>query len=83
MKKRQTKAERDAALVEKRRLMAERSEKIKELLRNGAPPNYPVTKLSIEEQIALGIPLDTGWVTTVRLPGRGRRAKSPDEKRST
>ena len=55
--------------------MAERSEKIRELLRNGAPPNYPVTKLSIEEQIALGIPLDTGWVTTLRLPGRSRAKK--------
>jgi hypothetical protein len=75
MKKRQTKAERDAALAEKKRLMAEMSEKIRELLRNGAPPNYPVTKLSIEEQIALGIPLDTGWVTTVRLPGRSRTKK--------
>jgi hypothetical protein len=75
MKKRQTKAERDAALAEKKRLMAEMSEKIRELLRNGAPPNYPVTKLSIEEQIALGIPLDTGWVTMLRLPGQGRAKK--------
>ena len=73
MKKRQTNAERDAALAEKKRLMAERGEKIEELLRNGAPPNYPVTKLSIEEQIALGIPLSTGWVTTLRLPGNIRR----------
>ena len=73
MKKRQTKAERDAALAEKKRLMAEMNEKIRELLRNGAPPNYPVTKLSIEEQIALGIPLSTGWVTTLRLPGNIRR----------
>ena len=72
MKKRQTKAERDAALAEKRRLMAERSEKIREILARGPDPNYPVTKLSIEEQIALGIPLSTGWVTTMRLPGRSR-----------
>ena len=77
MKKRQTKAERDAALAEKKRLMAEMSEKIRELLRNGAPPNYPVTKLSIEEQIALGIPLSTGWVTTLRLPGNIRRKPKP------
>ena len=80
MKKRQTKAERDAALAEKKQLMAERSEKIKELLRNGAPTNYPVTKLSIEEQIALGIPLSTGWVTTMRLPGNTRRTPKPKPK---
>jgi len=82
MKKRQTKAEQDAALAEKKQLMAEWSEKIRELLRNGAPPNYPVTKLSIEEQIALGIPLSTGWVTTLRLPGQGRRAGRSDRKPS-
>ncbi len=73
MKKRQTKPERDAALAEKKRLMAERGEKIRELLARGPDPNYPVTKLSIEEQIALGIPLSTGWVTTLRLPGHSRR----------
>jgi hypothetical protein len=73
MKKRQTKAERDAALAEKKQLMAERGEKIRELLARGPDPSYPVTKLSIEEQIALGIPLSTGWVTTVRPPFSSRR----------
>jgi hypothetical protein len=80
VKKRQTKAERDAALAKKKQLMAEMSEKIRELLRNGAPPNYPVTKLSIEEQIALGIPLSTGWVTTLRPPFSSRRKPNPKPK---
>jgi hypothetical protein len=75
MKKRQTNAERQQAAEDKARRLAKFSEEIREILRNGAPPNYPVTKLSIEEQIALGIPLDTGWVTTVRLPGQGRAKK--------
>ncbi len=73
MSKRQTKPEGEAALAEKKRLIAERGEKIRELLARGPDPNYPVTKLSIEEQIALGIPLDTGWITTVRPPGSSRR----------
>ena len=80
MSKRQTKAERDAALAEKKRLMAEMSEKIRELLARGPDPNYPVTKLSIEEQIALGIPLSTGWVTALRLPGNIRRKSKPKPK---
>ena len=75
MSKRQTKPEGEAALAEKKRLIAERGEKIRELLARGPDPNYPVTKLSIEEQIALGIPLSTGWVTTMRLPGNIRRTK--------
>lgn len=73
MSKRQTKPNGEAALAEKKRLIAERGEKIRELLARGPDPNYPVTKLSIEEQIALGIPLDTGWITTVRPPGSSRR----------
>ena len=75
MKKRQTNAERQQAAEDKARRLAQFSEEIREILRNGAPPNYPVTKLSIEEQIALGIPLDTGWVATMPLPGRGRAPK--------
>ena len=50
-------------------------EQLQEILRRGPDPNYPVTKLSIEEQIALGIPLSTGWVATMSLPGRSRSAK--------
>jgi hypothetical protein len=73
MSKRQTKPNGEAALAEKKRLIAERGEKIRELLARGPDPNYPVTKLSIEEQVALGIPLDTGWITTVRPPGSSRR----------
>ena len=61
---------------EKQRILAERSEKIKELLKRGPDPSAPAVKLmTIEEQIALGIPLDSGWVTTVRLPGQGRAKK--------
>jgi hypothetical protein len=76
MTKRQTKAERDAALAEKERLMAERGEKIRQLLAKGPDPKAPpVKKMSIEEQIAAGIPLSTGWITTMRLPGNIRRTK--------
>jgi hypothetical protein len=81
MKKRQTKAERELAAEDKARRLAKFSEEIREILRNGAPPNYPVTKLSIEEQIALGIPLSTGWVTTLRLPGNVRRKPKPKPKK--
>jgi hypothetical protein len=31
--------------------------------------------MTIEEQIALGIPLDTGWVATMPLPGQGSAKK--------
>ena len=51
-----------------------------QILQRGPDPNYPVTKLSIEEQIALGIPLDTGWVATMPLPGRSRKAAKPKSK---
>lgn len=50
-------------------------EQLQEIMQRGPDPNYPVTKLSIEEQIALGIPLSTGWIATMPLPGRGRRTK--------
>jgi hypothetical protein len=80
MKKPQTKAERQQAAEDKARRLAKFSEEIREILRNGAPPNYPVAKLSIEEQIALGIPLDTGWVTTLRPPFSSRRKPKPKPK---
>jgi hypothetical protein len=48
-------------------------EDLRKILATEPDPNYPVAKLSIEEQIALGIPLSTGWVTTMRLPGNIRR----------
>lgn len=81
MKKPQTKAERDAALAEKKQIMAEVSKKIRQLLARGPDPNAPpVKKLSIEEQIALGIPLNTGWIATMSLPGRSRKAAKPKNK---
>lgn len=55
-------------------------EQLQEILQRGPDPNYPVTKLTIEEQIALGIPLDTGWVATMPLPGRSRKAAKPKSK---
>lgn len=52
-------------------------ERLQQILREGPDPNAPaVTPMSIEEQIAWGIPLDTGWAATVPLPGRSSgRAK--------
>lgn len=50
-------------------------ERLQQIMREEPDPNYPLNKLSIEEQIALGIPLDTGWVATMPLPGRSRTAK--------
>lgn len=55
-------------------------EQRQEILRRGPDPNYPVTKLSIEEQIALGIPLSSGWVATMPLPARRRKAAKPRSK---
>jgi hypothetical protein len=81
MKKRQTNAERQLAHEQKQEALRKLSEEFRKILASEPDPNYPVTKLSIEEQIALGIPLDTGWVTTVRLPGRGRRKPKPKPKK--
>ena len=53
---------------EKSKLLQERGAKIQELLQKGAPPNYPVTKLSIEEQKRLGI--DTASVYVNWNPSR-------------
>lgn len=51
-------------------------EQLQEILREGPDPNAPAVKpMTIEEQIALGIPLDTGWVATMRLPGQSRAKK--------
>ena len=73
MKKRHTKAEQQLAHEQKQEALRKLDEDLQKILETGPDPNYPVTKLSIEEQIALGIPLSTGWVTTMRLPGNIRR----------
>ncbi len=73
MNKRQTKAERQLAHEQKQEALRKLREEFRRILASDPDPNYPVTKLSIEEQVALGIPLDTGWVTTLRLPGHSRR----------
>jgi hypothetical protein len=73
MKKRQTKAERQLAHEQKQEALRKLREDLRKILATEPDPNYPVAKLSIEEQIALGIPLSTGWVTTMRLPGNIRR----------
>ena len=73
MKKQQREAD-----EQNRRVLAERSEQVRELLRRGADPTAPaVTPMTIEEQIALGIPLDTGWIGTMPLPSRRRKAAKP------
>jgi hypothetical protein len=77
MKKRQTKAERQLAHEQKQEALRKLSEDLRKILARAPDPNYPVTKLSIEEQIALGIPLSTGWITTMRLPGSIRRKPKP------
>lgn len=63
---------------EARRKLHERRQQI---MREEPDPNYPLNKLSIEEQIALGIPLDTGWIATMPLPGRSsdrtKKKRSP------
>jgi len=81
MKKRQTKAERQLAHEQKQEALRKLSEEFRKILASEPDPNYPVTKLSIEEQIALGIPLGTGWVTTLRLPGNIRRKPKPKPKK--
>ncbi len=63
------------AHAQKQEKLRKLSEELQQILREEPDPNYPVNKLSIEEQIALGIPLDTGWVATVRLPGQCRAKK--------
>jgi hypothetical protein len=73
MKKRQTKAEEQLAHEQKQEALRMLREDLRKILATEPDPNYPVAKLSIEEQIALGIPLSTGWVTTMRLPGNIRR----------
>jgi len=75
MNKRQTKAERQLAHEQKQEALRKLSEDLRKILASEPDPAYPVTKLSIEEQIALGIPLSTGWITTMRLPGNIRRTK--------
>jgi len=80
MKKRQTKAERQLAHEQKQEALRKLSEDLRKILARGPDPNYPVTKLSIEEQIALGIPLSTGWVTTLRPPFSNRRKPKPKPK---
>ena len=65
-----------AAHEQKQEARRKLREQLQEIMQRGPDPNYPVTKLSIEEQIALGIPLSTGWVATMPLPGRSSgRAK--------
>jgi len=80
MKKRQTKAERQLAHEQKQEALRKLSEDLRKILARAPDPNYPVTKLSIEEQIALGIPLSTGWVTTLRPPFSNRRKPKPKPK---
>jgi len=80
MKKRQTKAELQLAHEQKQEALQKLREEFRRILASDPDPNYPVTKLSIEEQIALGIPLSTGWVTTLRLPGNIRRKPKPKPK---
>ena len=65
---------------QKQKELRKLDERLQEILRRGPDPNYPVTKLSIEEQIALGIPLSTGWVATMPLPARRRKAAKPRSK---
>jgi len=80
MKKRQTKAERQLAHEQKQEALRKLSEDLRKILARAPDQNYPVTKLSIEEQIALGIPLSTGWVTTLRPPFSNRRKPKPKPK---
>jgi hypothetical protein len=80
MKKRQTKAERQLAHEQKQEALRKLSEDLRKILARAPDPNYPVTKLSIEEQIALGIPLSTGWVTMLRPPFSNRRKPKPKPK---
>ena len=80
MKKRQTNAERQLAHEQKQEALRKLSEDLRKILARAPDPNYPVTKLSIEEQIALGIPLSTGWVTTLRPPFSNRRKPKPKPK---
>ena len=80
MKKRQTKAERQLAHEQKQEALRKLSEDLRKILARAPAPNYPVTKLSIEEQIELGIPLSTGWVTTLRPPFSNRRKPKPKPK---
>jgi hypothetical protein len=65
------------AYEQKQEALQKRDERLQQILREEPNPNAPaVTPMTIEEQIALGIPLDTGWVATMPLPGRTRdRAK--------
>jgi hypothetical protein len=81
MSKRQTKAERELAHEQKQEALRKLDEDLQKILETGPDPNYPVTKLSIEEQIALGIPLSTGWITTMQLPGNIRRKPKPKPKK--
>jgi hypothetical protein len=80
MKKQQTKAERQLAHEQKQEALRKLSEDLRKILARAPDPNYPVTKLSIEEQIALGIPLSTGWVTALRPPFSNRRKPKPKPK---
>jgi hypothetical protein len=61
------------AAEDKARRLARCREEIRELLRNGAPPNCPVTKMTIKVQVCASTPLDIRWVTTVGTPGQGHR----------
>jgi hypothetical protein len=65
------------AYEQKQEALQKRDERLQQILREEPNPNAPaVTPMTIEEQFALGIPLDTGWVATMPLPGRTRdRAK--------
>ena len=66
---------------QKQEALQKLDERLQQILREGPDPNAPaVTPMSIEEQIALGIPLDTGWVATMPLPGRSRKAAKPKSK---
>ena len=69
------------AYEQKQEALQKLDERLQLILREGPDPNAPaVTPMSIEEQIALGIPLDTGWVATMPLPGRSRKAAKPKSK---
>ena len=64
------------AYEQKQEALQKLDERLQQILREGPDANAPAVKpMTIEEQIALGIPLDTGWVATMRLPGQSRAKK--------
>jgi hypothetical protein len=69
MSKQQTKAERQLAREQRQEALRKLREEFRRILASDPDPNYPVNKLSIEEQIASGIPLDTGRGAVIAATG--------------